>query len=379
MSGATLWVLWGAIDLLGPGGRPATRHQINERPDGSANTIEFAVAASRFGAGFSTIRTYTTQRENGAVKRVLLQEREAQIPPENLRVARYPYQFAMGNTPSTPNRIAFLSGPTELFVRVYNPANNAVGRAVALAVGARVIALRPSSEEAFVAHAGGGSQISVISMREDRLLTSFQLRLNPQDQIVSLHFSPDGRLAWLVVRNPDSSTERGKVLLLDCPNRAVLNTFVLGTNTPSSAALNPEGNLLLIQGTSLNEAGAAEASMLAFDVNTNTSSVLTTGAASLSPTQPSEMFWHPDGTRLYWLQQQTGTIDQYEIGARRVTRRIGVPRTSILQSMDLSPAGDYAIVRDTNGTLSYWLDLESGESMDVTAIPAGAGFLMPRF
>jgi hypothetical protein len=106
---------------------------------------------------------------------------------------------------------------------------------------------------------------------------------------------------------------------------------------------------------------------------------LTLGAANLSTTIPSEMFWHPDGTRLYWLQPTTSTIDQYEIGARRVTRRIAVPRTSILQSMDLSPTGDYVIVRDTNGTQSYWLDLETGENLDSTPIPAGPGFLLPRF
>lgn len=91
------------------------------------------------------------------------------------------------------------------------------------------------------------------------------------------------------------------------------------------------------------------------------------------------MFFHPDGTRLYWLQQGTATIDQYDLGARRVTRRIPLPRTSIVQSMDVAPTGDFAIVRDTNGTLSYWIDLDSGESLDATAIPAGPGFLLPRF
>lgn len=374
-----LLLLASSVDLLGPGSRPITRQQINERADGSGNLIEFSLAPSRFGSGFLTIRTYTTLRENGVLKRTLLQEREAQVPPENLRVARFPYQFPVNGATATPNRLAFLSGATEISVRTYNPANNAVGRAVTIPLNARVIAQRPNSEEVYVAHSGGGSQISVISTREDRLLANFQLRLSPQDAIVNLMFSNDGRLAWLVARNPDSTTERGKVLVLDCANRQVLNSINLGTNTPSAAALNPENNLLLLYGTSLSSAGVAEASLLAFDTITNTTFPLTTGLADLSPVPPTEMFFHPDGTRLYWLQQGTATIDQYDLGARRVTRRIPLPRTSIVQSMDVAPTGDFAIVRDTNGTLSYWIDLESGESLDATAIPAGPGFLLPRF
>jgi hypothetical protein len=376
---AVTLLLASAIDLLGPGGRPATRNQVNERPDGSGNTIEYAIAPSRFGSGFITVRTYTTLRENGAVKRILLNEREAQVPPENIRVAKLPYQFPVNGAQAMPNRIAFLSGATEIAVRTYNPANNAVGRAVAIPLNARLIAQRPNSEEVYVAHSGGGSQISVISTREDRLLANFELRLNPQDGIVGLYFSNDGRRAWLVARNPDSAAERGKVLVIDCANRSVLNTVSLGTNTPSAAALNPEGNLLLLYGTSINNVGAAEASMLAFDTITNTTAQLTLGVADLSATLPAEMYWHPDGTRLFWVQQQNSTIEQYEIGARRVTRRISVPRTSILQSMDISPTGEYAIVRDTNGTLSYWMDLESGEVLDASAIPVGPGFLLPRF
>lgn len=372
-------LLAAAIDLLGPGGRPISRYQVNERADGSGNTIEYSIAPSRFGSGFITVRTYTTLRENGAVKRTLLNEREAQVPPENMRVAKLPYQFPVNGAPASPTRIAFLSGPMELAVRTYNPVANAVGRAVAIPLNARLIVQRPNSEEVYVAHSGGGSQISVISTREDRLLANFELRLNPQDGLVALHFANDGRRAWLVARNPDSASERGKVLVIDCASRQVLNTIALGTNTPSAAALNPEGNLLLIQGTSINNSGSAEASMLAFDTITNTTALLSSGVADLSPTLPAEMFWHPDGTRLYWVQQSTSTIEQYDIGARRVTRRIPVPRTSIVQSMDLSPTGEYAIVRDTNGTLSYWMDLESGEVLDASAIPAGPGFLLPRF
>lgn len=378
MIAATLLIA-ASIDLLGPGSRPTTRNQVNERPDGTGNTIEYSIAPSRFGTGFITVRTYTTLRENGAVKRSLLNEREAQVPPENIRVAKLPYQFPVNGATAVPNRIAFLSGATELAVRTYNPVNNAVGRAVAIPLNASLIAQRPNSEEVFVAHSGGGSQISVISTREDRLLANFQLLLNPQESIVSLNFSNDGRFAWLVARNPNSASERGKVLIIGCATRQVLNTLSLGANTPSAAALNPEGNLLLIQGTSINSSGAPEASMLAFDIITSTTSQLTLGLADLSPTLPTEMFWHPDGTRLFWIQQQTSTIEQYEIGARRVTRRIAIPRTSIIQAMDLSPTGEYAIVRDTNGTLSYYLDLETGEVMDSSAIPAGPGFLLPRF
>jgi DNA-binding beta-propeller fold protein YncE len=285
----------------------------------------------------------------------------------------------VGQTPAIGNRIAFLSGATDAFVRPFNPANGTVGRAIPVPAAARLIGLRPNSEEAWTAHSGGANQVTIVNLREERVAGNILLRLNTQSIPIALHFSADGRFAWLLARNPDSAGERGTILVLDCVSRQVLSTINLGTNLPAAGALNPDGTLLLILGTSLNELGVAEPSMLAFDTLTNTFAPLTIGAANLSAVLPTELYWHPDSTRLYYLNTSNNNIEVYEFGARRVTRRLSLPRTSIVASMDVSPTGDFAIVRDNTGVASHWVDLESGEVLDSSPIPVGPGFLLPRF
>jgi DNA-binding beta-propeller fold protein YncE len=175
-------------------------------------------------------------------------------------------------------------------------------------------------------------------------------------------------------------TDRGQVLTIDCVTRAITGTASLGTSLPSTASLSPDGGLLLIAGTSLNDLNTAENSVLAFDTATGTLTLLTLGVANLTPAFPRELHWHPDGARIVYLHPPTATLEIYEPAARRVTRRILLPRDAgILDAMDLSPNGGFALVRDTSGLKSYIVDLESGETLDTTALPAGPGFLLPRF
>ncbi len=370
----------GLIDLLGPGTRPVSRNQVNERGDGSGNYVEFALSQARSGTGFTTVRTYTTKRDAGKLARLALSERDIQMPFEGVQVARLPYEFAVTSSTPSANRVAILAGAPEATVRALQPSTLAAGRPVSVPANARLIGLRPGTEEAWTAHSGSLNQMAIVDLVNERVLTSFQLRINPQAVPVGLAFSANGRTAWVVVRHAESLTERGTVLIVDCANRQIVNTVSLGTNVPSTAALSPDGTLLLIAGTSLNDLSAAENSVLGFDTGTNAFTVLTIGAANLSMNQPRAIFWHPDGTRAYSLQPQTGTLEVYEVAARRVTRRIVLPRESgLLDSMDVSQNGDFALVRDVAGANSYLIDLETGETLDAAAIPAGVGFLLPRF
>jgi hypothetical protein len=372
-------LLLAQIDLLGPGASAAARRQLTDRPDGTGNFIEYALAASRFGTGFSTLRQYTTRRDATALVRQTLAERELPLPPENLRFARLPYQFATGSGRPIESRIAFLSGPTENFVRSFNPASQTLGSPISVPANARLLALRPNSDEGWTAHSGGAGLVALVNFREERAILNFPLRLSGNAVPVYLGFSADGRTAYLVARNPDSPAERGNVVIIDAASRSVRATVNLGTNTPSAAALNADGALLFILGTSINDPKPAEPSVIAFDTLTNTFTQIAAGVAALSQNISGELACHPDSTRLFYLNTVNSSLEQFDIPARRVTRRVNIPRVSPLLSLDLSPTGDFALVRDSNGTASYLIDIELGQIVDTTAIPAGAGFLLPRF
>ncbi|GAB4365687.1 MAG: hypothetical protein OHK0021_09270 [Bryobacter sp.] len=380
----TLLLLALATDLFGPGARPLSRQQLLERPDGTGNVIEYAFFPSRSGTGFTTIRTYTTRREAGQVRRQLLLERDVQMPPENLRVARLPYVFGFGQNPPTPNRIAFVSGTNELSVRPFNPTTYAVGRAVLAPANLQAFALRPNSDEAWTLHSGAANQASITNLRTEAAAGQVLLRLANNALPVGIQFTRDGRRAWILVRQPESNTDRGLVVTVDCENRVVLSTVSLGVHLPTSVALSADESRLLILGTVPGSTvpGSTlpqEPSLLAFSTLANTFVSLAAGTTQLPQSVPAQLFLHPDGARAYWLNTATSNIEEFNLGSRQVARRIAVPRNSIQLAMDLSATGEIALVRDASGTLSYLLELGFGTVLDATQIPQGPGFLLPRF
>jgi hypothetical protein len=245
----------GVVGLLGPGGRQASRNQTADRQDGTGHFMELAVFPSPGVSGFSRVQVWTSRREAGKYTRVQLQDKELQIP-EPLRIARELYDFPVGNFSSpnaalAENRVAVLCGGTEFTVRYLNPVALTVGRAIAVPALARQIALRPGIGEVWVTHAGNSNQISITDPVSERVVTSIPFRLSPQAVPVGLFFSPSGRTAYAVLRNPDGINDRGFVFVIDTATRAIRNQTSLGTTVPQSAVLSPDGSTIYVMGTSL--------------------------------------------------------------------------------------------------------------------------------
>ncbi len=368
----------GVIELLGPGSRQAARNQQVDRLDGTGQFIELTIFPAQGVTGFSRVQVWTSKREAGKYTRLKLQERELQIP-DPIRIARDPYDFpfpifSTANAALAENRIAILCGGAEFTVRLLNTQALTVGRPIALPVLARNIALRPGNGEIWVTHAGTSNQISISDPQTERVVATIPFRLNPQAIPVALFFSNSGRTAYAVVRNPESSTDRGYVFLFDPLTRQQKGQISLGTTTPQSAVLSPDGSTIYIAGASLNDFNTAEPSMSYFDTLSNTTSVAALGL----PIIPDQILINPAGTRIYWTFPSTFGLDEYDTQSRRVVRRINLPRLIQPQGLEITPNGDIITLRDFLGLAAIHIDAESGELLDTQAIPAGPSITLPR-
>lgn len=368
----------GSIELLGPAGRTIARSQQTERGDGSGQFLELAMFPAPGVTGFSRVQLWTSKRDAGKYTRLRLQEKELQLP-EPQRIARELYDFSIANY-SNPNaalaenRVAVLCGTTEPTLRVMNLTALTVGRAIALPAQARQVAWRPGSAEIWTAHAGASNQVSISDPVTERVVGSIPLRQNQQAVPVALQFSASGRTAYVVLRLPDGTTDRGLVLVIDPVTRQIRSTVTLGTNSPTSAALSPDGSVLYVAGTSLNDLNTAEPSIVHVDLLTNTVSLAALGLAIA----PDQILIHPGGQRIYFTFPSTFGLDEYDVQARRVLRRIALPRLIVPQHLEFTPNGDVMFVRDGLGQQAIHLDVETGEVLDVQAIPAGPGVSLVR-
>ena len=368
----------GVIELLGPGSRQAARNQQVDRLDGTGQFIELTIFPAQGVTGFSRVQVWTSKREAGKYTRLKLQERELQIP-DPIRIARDPYDFpfpifSTANAALTESRIAILCGGAEFTVRLLNMQALTVGRPIALPPLARNIALRPGNGEIWVTHSGTSNQISISDPQTERVVATIPFRLNPQAIPVALFFSNSGRTAYAVVRNPESSTDRGYVFLFDPLTRQQKAQISLGTTTPQSAVLSPDGSTIYIAGASLNDFNTAEPSMSYFDTLSNTTSVAALGL----PIIPDQILINPAGTRIFWTFPSTFGLDEYDTQSRRVVRRISLPRLIQPQGLEITPNGDIITLRDALGLSAIHIDAESGEILDTQAIPAGPSITLPR-
>ena len=373
-----LLVIAGIVELLGPGSRQASRNQVAERADGTGHFLELAVFPSAGVNGFSKVQLWTSKRVAGKYSRIKLQEQELQIPDPS-RIAKelydFPYPaFASQNSAAAENRVAILCGTTDFTVRSLSVQALSVGPAIAVPAQARSISLRPGASEVWVTHAGSVNQISISDLNTARLVGTIPFRLNPQAVPVALLFSNSGRTAYAVVRNPESTADRGFVFLIDTATRQVRSQLSLGTTVPQSAVFGPDGATLYIAGTSLNDLNTAEPSLTYFDTYTNAFSVAAFGL----PIVPDQLTIHPNGTRLYWLAPLAAAMDEFDVQSRRVIRRILLPRPIQVQNLEISPTGDILFIRDGGNQVALHLDAESGAILDTQNIPAGPGVALFR-
>lgn len=373
-----LLTIAGIVELFGPGSRQPSRNQTTDRADATGQFLELAMFPSPGVNGFSKVQLWTSKRDAGKYTRIKLQEKELQIPDPS-RIAREIYEFPFPtytspNYAAAGNRVAILCGTIDFTVRSLNVQALTVGPAIPIPPLARNIALRPGFGEVWVTHAGASNQISISDLSTARVSGSIPFRLNPQAVPVGLFFSSSGRTAYAVVRNPESSSDRGYVFLIDTATRLIRSQVTLGTTVPQSAVFAPDGATLYISGTSLNDLNTAEPSITYFDTN---SSAVSVGAFGV-PIIPDQLVIQPNGTRLYWLAPLTATLDEFDVQARRVLRRIPLPRRIQPQSLEITPNGDILFVRDLEGQFALHVDSSSGDILDTQVIPAGPGVSLFR-
>jgi len=368
----------GIIELLGPGSRQAARNQQLDRPDGTGQFLELVLTPVAGSSALSRVELWTSKREAGKYTRIRLQDKELPIPqPQAIARDLYDFPFANFATPNAAlaeNRVAILCGGNEFTIRLLNTTSLTVGRAISIPSQARAIAIRPGNGEIWVAHSGSSSLISVSDPGTERLTTTFPLRTNSLSLPVALFFSPSGRTAYAVVRNPDSLTDRGSVFVIDTASRQVRGPFSLGTTSPQSAVPSPDGSTIYVAGTSLNTFNTPEPSMTYYDTQTNSSSLIALGLSVAA----EQLIIHPNGTRIYWAVPGIFGLEEFDVQARRVLRRINLPRLIQPQSLDLTPNGDLLILRDALGAFATHLDVDSGEILDTQPIAGGLSVTLFR-
>lgn len=361
-----LCLVMAAVELLGPGQRRVSRMQLSDRADGSGQFLE--VVFTPGAAGTSRVQLWTSQRTSGNYTRRQLQERELPLAAPVAVAREYPL-LGQGE-----GRVAVLTGGTENTVRMLSVGGLTVARPVVVPGQARLIALRPESAEVWTAHQGALSQLTAVEPGLERVVGTVPLRLNQQAALVGLHFSADGRTAYVVVRNEEGATERGVVIVVDAVGRTVRTTIPLGGTRPLSSALSPDGSLLYVGGTTLNELNVASPSLSYVDTFTGVPAVAAIGLAFA----PEVLVMQPNGTRLYWPAASVFGLEEFDVQGRRVVRRISLPRFMVPQSYDVTPGGELMVVRDAQGQSAVHLDLETGQTLDVQAIPAGISVVTVR-
>ncbi len=376
MNALLLLTLAGVVELLGPGTRPAARNQQTDRADGTGQFVELVLYSAPGTTGASRLQLWTSKHDGTSYSRLRLQEKELAIPDPQ-RIAKELYDFPIANysnpnAATAENRAAILSGDST--VRFLNVAALTIGRAIAIPANARQVALRPGNGELFTSHSGTLAQVSICDPVTERMVGTVPLRITPASVPVAMFFSVSGKTLFVIVRNPDSTTDRGYVFLIDPATRTQKAQISLGTNSPSSAVLSPDGSTIYIAGTSLNDLNTPEPSMVYFDILTNTASVAALGLTIA----PGQIVIHPDGTKIYWTFPTTYGLDEFNIQLRRVTRRINLPRLIVPQNLEFTPIGDILTIRDAQGQLATHLDPESGTILDAQPIPVGPGVTLLR-
>jgi WD40 repeat protein len=381
----SLPLLAGVTELHGPPARQAARNLRTERNDGTSQFLEFSFGPVPSTNGFTRVEVYTGKREAGKFTRLKLNERDVQLP-NVVRFARELYDFSLptfqGAAALAENRIVVISSApvlsgTEFTLRTLNASSLTLGRAIVVPANPTGLALRPGSNEAWAIHSGSNNVISISDLSIERLATTLPLRLLPQDVAVSLHFSPNGRTAYIVVRNAEGQASRGSVQIWDCVNRTLRSTVALGNTQPVSALLSPDGSNLVISGTSPNDFNVPAPSLSFFNTLSNTVEIAQISAGGLgSLASTDQMVFHPDGNRLFLLS--VATLDTFDIQARRIVRNTALPRGSKPNLLDISPYGEALLLRDSLGVQTALVDTLTMETLDVQPFANGAGFLILR-
>jgi hypothetical protein len=208
--------------------------------------------------------------------------------------------------------------------------------------------------EAWVAN--GGTEISVVDLGTQSLLSTILTPSIPQgtEPVAGIVFTNSGATALEAVGfyTPDSSGNNGALLVIDAASQQVTSTLPLKT-APTALVMAPDGLTAYI----LDGGGT----LTYYDVLSGTAdlsvSTYLPGMSGGYPGAGSQVFIHPDGTRLFWNENYILSV--FDLTTRQITNfNSGLPSTSPV-SFQLSQDGSIAFMGNGAGNVVF-LDTRYG-------------------
>jgi hypothetical protein len=209
-------------------------------------------------------------------------------------------------------------------------------------------ALFPPFTEVWVAN--GSSQVSVLNMSAQTVVTNIRTPSVPAGALPSgIVFSNGGDQAFeaFQLRSPDASGNTGLLVVFDAVNRVVTSTFPLKYG-PTAFLMSPDGLTAYLLGSG--------GQLTYYDVLSGTADL------SFSTYAPgsnagyngvSNVFIHPDGTRLFWAVGPY--LESFNLTTRKVTGQFnsGLPTTSAI-TLEVSQDGSTATMGNGQGAVAIF-------------------------
>jgi|SRR5579871_439266 len=214
-------------------------------------------------------------------------------------------------------------------------------------------ALFPPFTEVWVAN--GHSQVSVLNMSAQTVVTNIPTPSVPSGALpTGIVFTNSGATAFEAFRflSPDASGNSGLLVVFDAVKRAVSSSLPL-KNGPTAFVMSPDGlTAYLLSGSG---------QITYYDVLSGTADLT---ASTFTPgfnngyNGVSNVFAHPDGTRLFWAVGHY--LESFDLTRRKVTAEFdsGLPTTSAI-TLEVSQDGSMATMGNGQGMVVV-LDTRSG-------------------
>lgn len=293
------------------------------------------------------------------------------------RALRPRLTVAQPSTPGDPEMI-FLDGLSYNIVE-YDVMTDTIASQVTLPPQARVFALQPTimgpENAVWTAHAGTVNEISICDLATQSVMATIPTpSLNPDNTVpVGLVFTNGGEAALYAVSyyTPDSSGNNGALLIFDAASQTLAYTLPL-KYAPTALLMAPDGlTAYLLSNTGM---------ITYFDVLSGTADLTastdTPGMENGYAGANSDVFIHPDGTRLFW---NVGTqLEVFDLTTRQVTNSFnsGLPSTST--SMQMSQDGSTIWFANALGNVVIF-DTQSGGILGTYQVPESSVYPGPAY
>lgn len=215
-------------------------------------------------------------------------------------------------------------------------------------LGIRPVATGPQNE-VWVANSGSG--VTVADFASQTVAANIPTPSVPQAAApAGIAFTNDGATAFEAIGffSPDSSGNNGALVVFDAVNRKVKSTFPL-KYAPTALLMAPDGATAYLL--------SSNGQLTYYDVLSGTAdlslSTYTPGIAGGYPGPSSQVFIHPDGTRLFWNVNYLLVV--FDLNAHKIVSQVntGLPSTSS-STMQMSQDGSTLWLANALGTVAAY-------------------------